>query len=152
MRGTVEKHGARELAELDDVTDKLAWETRANAFERATGTLSVTARLKNTSRDTIRGPLKIRVVRLTSHLGSPSVLAATNGAAGVGAIWDFGSVIPAGGLLPDSATAVKTLTFRLSNVRPIRLARQSPGFTSGLLHFEARAYGKPTGAERAASR
>ena len=152
VRGTVEKHGARELAELDDVTDKLAWETRANSFDRATGTLSVTARLRNTSSDTLRGPLKVRVVRLTSQLGTPSIVAATNGTGGIGAIWDFGGAIPAAGLLPDSTTAVKTLTFRLSSVRPLRPARQSPGFTSGLLHFEARAYGKPTGGARAASR
>ena len=152
VRGTVERHGARELAELDDVTDRLAWETKANAFDRTTGTVTVTARLRNTSRDTVHGPMKVRVIRLTSQLGTPSVVASANGTSSVGAIWDFGSVIPRGGLLPDSTTASKTLTFRLSNVRAIRLARQSPGFTSGLLHFETRAYGKATGAERAASR
>ena len=148
VRGRVERNGSRELAELEDVTHQLSWETRSSTYDRATGTLRVTGRLKNTSSDTVRGPLKVRVVRLSSQLGVPTVADATNRVTGVGAIWDFGD-LPATGLAPDAVTSAKTLVFRLADVRPIRLARQGGGFTSGLVHFEARVFGKGGSGERA---
>jgi hypothetical protein len=142
VRGSVEKHGSRDLAELDDITDYLTLETQSTGYDRSTNTLTLTTRLKNTSRDTLRAPLKVRVIGLTSQLGVPVVVGAANGVSTAGAIWDFSNAIPARGLLPDSASAPRRLTFRLSDVPPIRLARQSGGFTSGLVRFESRIYGK----------
>jgi hypothetical protein len=140
VRGTVEKHGARELADLADVTDDLTLETQSTAYDRSTNTLTVTARIRNTSRDTVHAPLKARVISLTSQLGVPSVVGAANGLSTTGAIWDFGNTIGSRGLLPDSATAPRTLRFRLTDVRPLRVARQG-GLNSGLVRFAVRLYG-----------
>ena len=105
------------------------------------------ARLRNTSKDTVRAPLKVRVIALTSQLGVPTIIGADNGVTTIGAIWDVGATVPATGLLPDSASAPRTLTFRLTHVRPLRLARQSGGFTSGLVRLSTRIYGRMSGAE-----
>src|SRR5207247_9572456 len=56
VRGTVQKHGASSLAALDDITDKLTLFVESNRYDRATNTLTLTARLKNTSTDTVYGP------------------------------------------------------------------------------------------------
>jgi hypothetical protein len=150
VRGTVMRHGSSDLAQLDDVTDKMTLEARSTSFDRATGTLTLTARLRNTSREAIRGPVKVRVTRLASQLGVPSIVGAVNGISGTGAILDFDATIPRSGLLPDSAGAPRALTFRLTDVRPLRPSRQSPGFTSGLVQFDVRVYGKGASADRSA--
>jgi hypothetical protein len=142
VRGSVLKNGASELAELDDITDNLSLEAQSTSYDRSTNTLTLIARLRNTSRVTVRAPVKVRVSTLSSQLGVPAVVGAANGVTTIGAIWDFGSTVPAGGLLPDSTTAPRTLTFHLSDVRPLRLVKEFPGFTSGLVHFEVRVYGK----------
>ena len=118
---------------------------RSESFDRAAGTITVVARLRNTSKSMLRPPLKVRVVQLTSQLGVPAIVGSESGGAGVGAIWDFGRTVPAAGLAPDSATATRTLTFRLTDIRPLQLVRQSPGFTSGLVHFAVNVFGKAGG-------
>jgi hypothetical protein len=145
VRGSVEKHGARELADLEDVTDKLTLEAESTDYDRRTHTLTFVARLKNTSKDVVSAPVKVRVISLHSQLGIPSIVGAQNGLSAVGAIWDFSGVIPPGGLRPEAISAPRTLTFRLSDVRPIKLLREPPGFTSRLIDFDARVY---SGAKR----
>ena len=144
VRGTVEKHGASALAALNDITDKLTLFVESNRYDRATNTLTLTARLKNTSKDTVRGPVHARLVGLRSQLGVPAVEGADNGSTAVGAIWNF--TVPGPALLPDSATALKTLAFHLTDVRPLLPTRVRPNFTSALVHFDLRLYGNSTGA------
>ena len=150
VRGTVEKHGARELADLDDVTDKLTVDVRATNYDRLTGTLTLSARLKNTSKDVVRAPLKARVINLSSQLAVPTIVGAANGVSGVGAIWDWSDAIPAGGLLPDSLSSARTLRFHLSDLRPIRRPRQPGGGLSGLVRFDTRIYGARGTSDKAA--
>lgn len=142
VRGRVEQHGAPELADLEDVTARLSLEPQATNFDRSTGSLTLNARLRNTSREPVRGPLKIRVIGLRSQLGSPAVVGAANGISTIGAIWNLDGVIRDRGLPPDSATAPHRFTFRLTELRPIRLAREDDGFTSGLLDFDVRVFGR----------
>jgi hypothetical protein len=146
VHGTVEKHGARELAELPDITDEVTLEPRSTSYDRATGALTLTASLRNTSTDTVRAPVKVRVIALTSELGVPRVVGADNGVTTIGAIWDLSSTVPPVGLLPDSTTAPRTLTFRLSDVRPIR-PKRSRGFASGLVDFRIRVFANTSGAQ-----
>jgi hypothetical protein len=142
VQGTVEKYGARELADLDDITDKVSLEAQSTRFDRANNTLTFTAKVWNTSKEVVRAPLKLRLTSMTSQLGTPSVVNAENGASGTGAIWDFTSAMPAGGLQPDSTSAPRVMTFKLSDVRALQPVHQTPGFTNGLVRFAVRAYGK----------
>ena len=90
------------------------------AHDRGANRVTLTARLKNTSKDTLRGPVKVRVLTVGSEIAVARVANADNGVTGPGAVWDFSSTIPAAGLLPDSSAAAKDLVFTLSDVRPFR--------------------------------
>jgi hypothetical protein len=142
VSGAVEKNGIAELAEFEDITDKLTIEAESTGYDRTTNTLTLTAKLKNTSKDVIRGPLKVRVISLKSQLGIPAIVDAENGQSGIDALWDFSGTIPVNGLAPDAMGRPRALTFRLTDVRPIRLLREPPGFTSRLVNFDARVYSK----------
>jgi hypothetical protein len=145
VRSTVEKNGASSLAALDDITDRMTFDVESNRYERATNTLTLSARLRNTSNDTVRGPLFLRLVGLRSQLGVPAIVGADNGADGVGAIWDFARSLPQRGLAPDSATTPRTFTIRLSELRPLLPTKVRPNFLSGLVHLDVRIYGEASG-------
>jgi hypothetical protein len=139
VTGTVEKHGARELADLEEITDKLALEAVSTNFDRTTNTFTLSARLRNASKDTVRGPIKARVVVLRSEIGVPQVIGAENGQTGVGAIWDLSAALPAGGLAPEASGPLTTFAIRLNDLRPIQAGKS---FKQGLVQFETRIYGR----------
>jgi hypothetical protein len=126
------------LASLDDITDKLVLEPTATAYDRSTSIFTLSARLRNASRDTVRGPAKARLVVLRSAIGVPHATGTENGLAGPGAIWDLTSAIPSAGLLPDSSGPVKTFSVHLADVRSVRAGKD---FQNGLVHMEMRMYG-----------
>ena len=145
VNGTVEKHGAAELAAFDDVSGRVLLESRATSYDRATNTFTLTARLKNMGRDTVFGPLKARLVALRSPIGVPQVVGADNSKTGVGAIWDLSATLPNGRLMPGATGTTRTFTIHLSDLRPIRPGKD---FVQSLLHFETRIYGRASGSGR----
>jgi hypothetical protein len=139
VNGTVDKNGSPELAGLDDISKSIAVELDKPVFDRAHGTLTVHAVLKNTSKDPIVGPLKIRVLDMTSGLGVPEVTNADNGMIGRGAIWDFTSLIPGGKLDSLSRSDPRTLTFHIDGLRALGQGRD---FDGSIFRLDARVYGK----------
>jgi hypothetical protein len=97
------------------------------------------AQVKNASNDTIEGPLKVRVLTLESELGVAEITSADNGETGTGAVWDFSAQLPGGKLSSMSLSAPKTLTFRISNLRPLG---QSRDFKYNVLNLDTRIYGR----------
>jgi hypothetical protein len=97
----------------------------------------LTAQLRNTSNDTIEGPVKVRVLTLESALGVPEITNADNGEHGTGAIWDFSKTI--GSLAPMQVGSPKTLTFK---VRDIRQIESGYALKSRVLNIGTRVYGK----------
>src|SRR5205814_866280 len=71
--GQVVKHGASDLAVLEEISQSVTLEFSKPRWDRGTGTLSVPAQLMNTSNDTVEGPVKVRVVSLESELGVPEI-------------------------------------------------------------------------------
>ena len=138
-KGTVARNGGGELAQFADVTGKIGLELSQTFYDRATNTVTVAVKLKNTSKDTIVAPVKLRAVGLRSDLGLPSAEQAENGVRGVGAVWDFSSVIPANGLKPNETSAEKRLAFKLTDQRPLR---QGKTFKFGLIEIDARVLAK----------
>jgi hypothetical protein len=137
--GVGRKSGLPELAQLEDISKSVTLQISADAsLDRSNGTLKLNARLKNTSKDTIEGPIKIRVLTLESELGVPEILNADNGEHGTGAIWDFTSTLN-GPLTTWQLGANKTLVFKLSDVRSLRPGRD---LKSNLVKIDARVYGK----------
>jgi hypothetical protein len=139
VNGTVVKHGAVDLANLDDVSKSLTLELSRPTLDRVTGALTMTAQLKNTSSDTIEGPIKVRVLTLESKIGVPEITNADNGENGTGAVWDFSPQLPNGKLASLALSQSKTLTFRLSDLYPLGQGRD---LKYGLLNLDTRIFAK----------
>jgi hypothetical protein len=139
VAGTGVKNGSTDLSSLDDVTDQIEVRMEQAAFDRATGVFTMTARLRNTSKSPIAGPIKLRALTMTSALGVIEAADADNGVSGSGAIWDFTKQVSSSVLPPDAEAAPRTLTFRLRDLRPVRRGDQ---FTLSLVNVEARLFAK----------
>jgi hypothetical protein len=122
--GTVTRNGDPSLADLDDLGKQLTIQYTGMTYDRKTNELSALMRLKNISTDTIRGPVKLRLLSIESELGLPVVSGADNGNSGTGAMFDFTSLIPASGLVKDSVTAGKRIVIRLTQPRSVWQAGQ----------------------------
>jgi hypothetical protein len=123
----VAKNGGGQLADWVDLGGKYQVQLLDYTRDHGNNTLTYRARIKNpkdTSKtakpDTLRGPVSVRVLTLDSDIALVAVKNADNKLSGPGAIWDFTSTIPAGGLLPDSAGSARELVFQLSDLRPFR--------------------------------
>jgi hypothetical protein len=140
IAGSAIKNGAPELADLENVSKNVGIELTQTTFNRSNNTMKATLRIKNVSKDTLRAPLKLRVVNVTSGLGTPEIVSTDNGVAGVGAIIDISSLLQGGALLPGAVSASRELTFRLTDLQTIRSGRD---YTSSLIQLNMRAFGRP---------
>jgi hypothetical protein len=115
--GSAMRNGSKELAGLEDVTEKVTLDLKNGKFDRTTGTLSIDAYLENTSDQKLMAPLKIRVLSLDSKMGLSEIQNGDNREPGAGAVWDFSREIPDehAGLAPGGRTKLRPLTFRLYN-------------------------------------
>jgi hypothetical protein len=119
VSGVAIKHGDAGLADLDDVSKRVSLTYTRTRYDRRTNVLSAMAHLKNTGTDTLRGPLKVRVLSLDSELGVAQLFAADGTPRGPGSILDFTSLIPSGGLPKDSITAGLPVTIRLTHLKSV---------------------------------
>jgi hypothetical protein len=114
---------ARELAtpgEPTDVSSKVTLFLTNSVFDRATNTVSVVARLGNTSADTLARPFQGRVTELASQLARRIELIGGASGTGAGGVIDFSDAVPGGVLAPGQRSEPKRLVFRLSDLRPLR--------------------------------
>ena len=139
VEGTAVKHGAPDLADLKNISKSVTLELSKPDFDRVKGTLSVLARLKNISKDTVEGPVKVRVLTLESDLGVPEITNADNGEGGTGAVWDFTPQLSGAPLASMKLSAPRTLTFRVSDLRPLA---QGKDFKFSLFNLDTRVFGK----------
>jgi hypothetical protein len=139
VHGAVLKHGAADLADLDDISMSVTLELSKVTFDRKTGSASMIARVKNTSRFTVEGLVKVRILTLESEYGVPEITNPDNGEHGTGAVWDFTKQIQGGTLGSMKLSEPKALSFRLTDVRPLR---QGKDFKNILFNFETHIYGK----------
>lgn len=139
VSGTVVKNGAADLAQLEDISESVTFEISKRNFDPKTGTLSLTTYLKNITKNTVEGPVKVRVLTLESQLGVPEITNADNHQNGTGAVWDFTAQLPDGTLPSMKPSAPKTLTFRIADVRTPHPGKD---FKRGLLALDMRVLGK----------
>ena len=138
--GKVARHGGGDLADLADLSNRVALTVLSTSYDRATNRLTFRTRLRNTTRaDTLRAPLKARVLTLTSEVASGvEIVNPDNQVRGAGAVWDFTPLLKNGVLLPDSLSATKDLVFQLSGIGPFR---ESMDLKLGFVNMEARILG-----------
>jgi hypothetical protein len=112
------KNGAADLSVLDDLTQltTLTWER--SDYDRDTETVTVKVHLDNTSRHTLEGPFKIRLIQLDSDVAALETIGASNDLTGPGAVWDVTSFTDASRLKPGGTSRPFALTFKLHDVRP----------------------------------
>jgi len=125
VQGKAVRNGSPELAELDDLTEKVrveAFEARVD-WRRRTATIGVS--ITNRSGEVITAPLKIRAISLRTMLGAYTVAAANadNAAHYGGAIWDFSGMLDSGKLRPGQTSKVRKLTWRWTNISPKEFER-----------------------------
>jgi hypothetical protein len=109
-------HGSTDLARLEDITDKASLEIRAAEYDRSDNTLTVEVRLKNTSTQPLVGPLKIKIVSMSSDLAGQLQLKSEK--SGV-----FDMPLSSYLLPPGETTLVKKLIFQLADINPLKRGR-----------------------------
>jgi hypothetical protein len=109
-------HGSPELAQLEDITDKVTLEILTADYERPGNTLTVEARLKNTSSQIITGPLKIKIISKSSDLAGKVQLSSEKSE--IFAIGLSNNSLPPGG-----TTLTKKLVFQLTDIHPLKRGR-----------------------------
>jgi hypothetical protein len=141
VAGDVLPNGSRALAKFTDVTTRVAvdLETLSGTYDSATRSVTIHARLRNMSHDTLPGSLVLRAVTLTSELGVVRSMNADNHVATEGAAWWFapvtGDVLPPGG-----ATIDRPLVFRLAEPRQMN---DGDRIKLGLVKLEVRILKQP---------
>ena len=96
---------------LTDVSGRLTLVLGAPRLEKRTNTISMDVALKNTSTDTVTGPIRLKLLSVRSVLGRPEVVGGD--AADSRALWDFTPFLEDGRLEPGRQSKPKKVTFRL---------------------------------------
>jgi hypothetical protein len=113
VAGEAHRNGSAELEMLDDITDRIALHYREEQYDAKTEMLMLEADVTNMSSLPIYGPLKIRILRLSSLFGKLEVLGAKNDATGTGAVCDWTPALRQGVLQPLQTSNRVSLILRL---------------------------------------
>ena len=142
VRGVVAMNGGGDLAEMANLSGRVTLETINTGYDRQTNRLTFRTVLKNPSKsDTVRGPLKARVLVLTSeNAKTVEVANPDNAIRGVGAVWDFTPQLKNGMLLPGEVSAPKDLLFQLTGLQPFR---EGTELRLGFVNMDAKILGPP---------
>lgn len=89
VSGLAVKNGDPALSALSDVTRNVAVRAHGSTFDRQTDRVTLRLSVSNTSKEPIQGPIRLRIIGLTSVLGTPELTNSDNGQTGLGAIVTF---------------------------------------------------------------
>lgn len=139
--GTAVPHGDTALSELADLRGRVALRVTRTGYEGSPGVVTMEARLRNTSEDTIRGPILLRVTDAWSEFGDVTVLGGRSGETGPGAVLPVASAGPEGALPPGAATEPVEVRARVDAERELGPKRPPPpgrrtGAGYGLLNLD----------------
>jgi hypothetical protein len=101
---------------LEDVTERveIAYQDRQEIDEK-TGTLAVCLALRNHGNSPIRTPVELEVTDITAPGRSVSILNASNGLGGAGAIWDISKSLTGDRIPPGTSSNAFCLSARLGD-------------------------------------
>lgn len=141
VEGEAVRHGDRRLSDLRDLTSRTALRVERTDYGGAPGVVTLEARLRNTSRETIRGPLYLRVIDLWSELGDARLAPPRDGETGPGAVIPLSSAVPDGALAPDERSAPFVIRARIESPRELGPKTppppgRRPGAGYGLLNLD----------------
>ena len=142
VTGTATRNGAADLADLEDISEKVRIDYTNTHYDRVSNTISVDAQLVNVSDETIIGQVKARVISLKSDIGIPKVLNGDNGEGSVGVVWDFSPLLKDNRLQPKEKLGIKRLVFSLSDLRPLVRPLKDEEVAIELISLQAKLFGK----------
>lgn len=119
VSGKAVMNGDSSLAALKDVSSDVRIKIVGNSYDRVSKLVTISIRLENTSKQIVRGPIKLRLVSLSSPLGDPSVQNSDNHLPEAGAVWDLTSTLKDNALKKDESSSTKDLIFKVD--RPLAL-------------------------------
>ncbi len=105
----------REFQNLDDTTQKLVFEFGDQEYDSKSSTLSVKVCLVNTSDETLKGPIIVRVLRITPD--EAEILNSDNDQRGKGAVWEYSSLLKDNKLGPGERTGAKLIQLHVLEKR-----------------------------------
>jgi hypothetical protein len=104
VEGNVVENGSPELSNLRDVSKCVRLEFFDRYYSLKTHSLDFDLRLENSTKVTIHGPLKVRVLDAGSYVGDVTVQSAGKETPVEGTVWDFSSLLPEGIFQPGYLT------------------------------------------------
>jgi hypothetical protein len=121
VEGASVRNGSPSLSTLTDVSGKATLMLSNMTYNQKTGILTTDAQLRNLSEDTIRGPVKLRALRLQSGIAQKvEILNSDNGSMLAGAVWDLTGLLDNNQLKPGDTSKRRQLSFQLSGQRTPR--------------------------------
>jgi len=140
--GSVAKPEA-DLAPLDNITSAIEVQFTSSVWDARTRTISWAYQLMNTTKDTIVGPVKMRITKLSSDLGAPTLVPDRGRSGGAGTTIDLSHALTGGRLLPGQTTPRQRLQVRVDDLRDT-LGRGA----SDLVHMQVKVYGRRAASPR----
>ncbi len=137
VNGVIPRLCGQELNARENITSALEVQYTSSVWNPRTKTVSLQYQLLNTSRDTIDGPLKMRIVQLESDLGVPTVVFANGRNGGAGTVLDLLRAIPPSGLGPGQTSLPQRLLVKFDHVKQLRRIDQRD-----VVHMKVKVYGR----------
>lgn len=109
------RNGDPALADLKDVSSDINLEVVSSNYDRSSNTETLGVRLKNNSDKTISGPVKLRLLSVSSAIGTAAAANADNKLPAAGAVWDLSSLLKDNSLKPEEKSEVKQLVFNIKD-------------------------------------
>lgn len=112
-------NGSEENADLDDLSPWIKFVVTNTNFSPRDKLFKCDVRLCNkSSKHILLSPLKVRLLGINSEFGNWEIIESDNKKTGVGAIWDFTSLLYNGKLKPGEISDKKHLIIKLKNDFP----------------------------------
>ncbi|MGB6484968.1 MAG: sialidase family protein [Candidatus Acidiferrales bacterium] len=116
--GKAVKNGSPELSELSDASKLVHLEFLNRYYNLRTHSLDFDLRLRNKSKFTIEGPLKVRVLDVGSYVGDVTIRAGTIQSSVEGAVWDFTPLLPGREFRPGDVSKPMHLRLTVQGIDP----------------------------------
>src|SRR3984957_7101897 len=133
--------GAEPVHETDATTRTILLYGGSQRFDNASRTLTIQVSLANRGLTPLRIPIKLKVEEVDSSIGTVSILNATNGMTGTGAVWDISDSVTGDQIPPDTGSNPFCLVFRMSV--PVGSAPPVFGDSLLVLRLKVIAFGIP---------
>lgn len=102
--GQAVKNGSPDLAKLQNASKLVRLEFLDRYYDMKAHAVDFDLRLENSSKEAIRGPVKVRVLDVGSYVGAVTIPEGAVEKSAEGTVWDFSSFIPGGVFEPGYIT------------------------------------------------